>query len=138
MGAVACTTFTQPQADAGTPFAPEPTWLGRRFLRYTALVRWCWRTGVIDDDDLATWERLDRYQAELDRVRAEVVARPVSSVADLVDRLIIVAHQCDPLYSELHHDKMWPALAGALAAAGITPAECCEDAACSADALAGA
>ena len=89
----------------------------------------------IDDDDVATHARLDRYHAELDRTRAEIVARPATSVGDLVDRLILATHECDPGW-DVRRDKVIPALAGALQAAGITPGECCVGEWQKADALA--
>jgi hypothetical protein len=120
-------------ATPATPeFAPEPTLLGRRYLRYLALIRFLWSRGVVEDGTRAE-AAMHRYDRELANMRAEIVARPVQSVADMVDRLILAAHDCDTVNGEIRHKSVWPALGGALAAAGINPHECCEDAECEAD-----
>jgi len=112
-------------APATPEFAPAPTLLGRRYLRY----------GVIEDGNRAE-AALGRYERELANMRAEIVARPVQSVAEMVDRLILTAHDSDPNYNCIRHESLWPVLGGALVVAGINPHECCEDATCAADALA--
>ena len=70
--------------------------------------------------------RLAGYQAELGRVRTEILAKPVQSVSDMVDRLLLVSHDVGWIDSD-SQERLWPTLAGALAAARITPAECCDE-----------
>jgi hypothetical protein len=124
MAGVALTAIPLP-ADAAAPFKPEPTWLGRRYLRYAALVRLLWSRP--EDEYSPRYIRFlelnNRYLAELKRVREEILARPVESVSDAVDRIILAAGAVND-----DHEEVIPPLAGVLAAAGITPEECSEQA----------
>jgi hypothetical protein len=73
--------------------------------------------------EIETEARLERYQAELSRLFAEIVARPVACVADLVDRLILVTHELDSAW-DVERDLVLRVLAGPLAAAGILVSDC--------------
>jgi hypothetical protein len=115
-------------ASAGAPFNPVPTRLGRRYLFCVEQIRFLWahmpREGTPAYD--ACQERCDRHHGELEALKAEIVARPVLSVSDMVDRLIVVGHEVGWI-DENFQEEIWPALGGTLVAAGLNPSECCEE-----------
>jgi hypothetical protein len=102
----------------------EPTRLGREFLRRVAQAKWLLRApyhGDAQEDAIA--ERMERHHAELRQVHSEIVAKPVQSVGDLLDRLILLAHEADPSW-DVEHSHVLPILGGALAVAGILVGDC--------------
>jgi hypothetical protein len=115
-------------ASNGTPtppeFSPQPTWHGRRFLRYLCLAKWLLRQPYAGDAiEQRAEKKVAAYHAELTRLAGEILARPVASANDMVDRLIVVAHESDPAW-EINRDTFEAALAGALACAGINVGDC--------------
>jgi|SRR5262245_17470992 len=68
---------------------PSPQ-LGRRYLSTLALIRYLWLTGGIDDEDAGAHARVKRWREELEHLRAEIAATPVTSVGHMVDRLIVI------------------------------------------------
>jgi hypothetical protein len=110
----------------GTPandchFDPTPSPLGRTFLRLQATIRML-RRPTDPKDDLPINAAHEKIQARADGIRAEILARPVASLADVIDRLIVLGHQLDPSH-EADHRRCWQALAPILLEAGINPGE---------------
>jgi hypothetical protein len=65
----------------------------------------------------------DKLHGRVDTIRAEILARPVESVADIVDRLVVLGDQLDPS-TEIDPARCWQALAPVLIACGVNPGEC--------------
>src|SRR5262245_23464115 len=103
IAAFSARVFAATPANSNAAFTPEPTLLGRRFLRYVSMHRWLQNApyrGDAQEDAIA--KRLAKYHAELVATAAEILARPVQSVGDIVDRLILATHEADPSWEITH------------------------------------
>ena len=126
-GATLTALASSAPAAASEPFAPVPTRLGRKYLHHVGLIRFLWEHMPLDGTQSydACQDRVEHHHAELDKLRGEILARPVQSVSDMVDRLILLGHEVHWVDDDFQ-ERMAPALAGALAAAGLTLEECCD------------
>src|SRR5262245_19786398 len=88
------------------------------------VTKWLLRTpyyGDAHEDAIAA--RVARYHAELSQLQGEIIDKPVAGVGDLVDRLIVLAHEADPSW-DIEHAHVLPVLGGALACSGVLVSDC--------------
>jgi hypothetical protein len=97
-------------AAAMPPLRAKPSARGREILRLAA----AHQAHFVADagEELGYREAIQR------------IARPVTSMSDVVDRLIVAAHWSDPS-QEIECAQLVPLLAGLLAIAGIRVGQCC-------------
>lgn len=103
--------------------AAQPSPWGRKLLQLVALHQRLWASPPDEAADREGYERFElRVSGIVDEIRAmgdEITDRPVRSIADVIDRVIIAVHFRD------EPEAIMPALGGILALAGVRPAECC-------------
>jgi hypothetical protein len=101
----------------------RPSPWGRKVLQ---LVRVYYRMWASPPDEAADPESYKRFTlrtagiiGEIRAMADEIADRPVRSIADVIDRVIIAVHWRD------EPDTIMPALGGILAVAGVRQGECC-------------
>ena len=124
LGAAAASSIVVPAATTASPaLAAQPSRWGRKLLQLIALYQHLWASPPNEAADREGYERFEhRTTGVLDEIRdlaAGIADRPVRSLADVIDRVIIAIHYRD------EPEDMMPALGGILAVADVRPRECC-------------
>jgi hypothetical protein len=117
-------------ASAGVSLSPTPA--GRRVLELIAEYAALGFCDASDDDPrFIAWQRrwLGAHRA-IDKLGQQIIARPIASFADVIDRAILAAWACQPIDGELIGDGDDPGgfksamILDVLAVAGIRPSRC--------------
>ncbi len=100
-------------AVAAMPLRGEPTGFGRELLRLIAALQ------TYSGPDGGT----EPLSAAIDSIEATILARPIMTLPDVIDRLVLAAHWSDPRF-EIEPDRLEPILGSLLAIAGIRVGQC--------------
>jgi hypothetical protein len=131
-GAALAGLAAPPASAAALPLA-RPTELGKRLLGALALYRAGWRNPPDEATDKMAYEdhedRMLALREEFDAISAEIAARRVRSMSDIVDRAIVLTWLTA---GQLDLDHWWGGDFAALAAplvalGGVTVGQCSED-----------